>query len=160
MKRLVQLLSFSAVLLTASFILAAEPLKIGALFSVTGPPSFLGEPERNTAQMVVDEINKAGGIKGRPLELIVYDTTGDATKAVQWANKLIKDDKVVAIIGPSIRPRSPRGRERGLPVDRRARSRDTARSSVRALTDNFSLTVNSVASAVTGACLRAGPAPR
>jgi branched-chain amino acid transport system substrate-binding protein len=95
------LLSFSAVLLTASFTLAAEPLKIGALFSVTGPPSFLGEPERNTAQMVVDEINKAGGFKGRPLELIVYDTTGDATKAVQWANKLIKDDHVLAIIGPS-----------------------------------------------------------
>jgi branched-chain amino acid transport system substrate-binding protein len=81
--------------------LAAAPIKIGALFSVTGPASFLGEPERNTAQMVVDEINKAGGVKGRKLELIAYDTTGDATKAVQLANKLIKNDHVVAIIGPS-----------------------------------------------------------
>lgn len=101
MKRLAQLLSFSAVLLAASLTLAAEPIKIGALFSVTGPPSFLGEPERNTAQMVVDEINNAGGVKGHPLELVVYDTTGDATKAVQLANKLIKDDHVLAIIGPS-----------------------------------------------------------
>jgi len=50
---------------------------------------------------VVAQINKAGGIKGRKLELIVYDTQGDATKAVQGVNKLIKDDKVVAIIGPS-----------------------------------------------------------
>jgi len=80
---------------------AAPPIKIGALFSITGPPSFLGEPERNTAQMVVDGINKAGGIKGRKVELVVLDTQGDATKAVQAATKLIKDDKVVAIIGPS-----------------------------------------------------------
>jgi branched-chain amino acid transport system substrate-binding protein len=76
-------------------------MKIGALFSVTGPPSFLGEPERNTAKMVVDEINAKGGINGTKLELVVYDTQGDATKAVQAANRLIKEDKVVAIIGPS-----------------------------------------------------------
>ena len=81
--------------------LAAPPIKIGALFAVTGPASFLGEPERNTAQMVVDEINKAGGIKGRMLKLIAYDTQGDATKAVQAATRLIKEDNVVAIIGPS-----------------------------------------------------------
>lgn len=80
---------------------AAPPIKIGALFAVTGPAAFLGEPERNSAKMVIDEINKAGGVKGRKLELVAYDTTGDATKAVQLATKLIKDDKVVAIIGPS-----------------------------------------------------------
>ena len=71
------------------------------MFAVTGPAAFLGEPERNTARMVIDEINKAGGIKGRKLELVAYDTAGDATKAVQLATKLIKDDKVVAIVGPS-----------------------------------------------------------
>ena len=85
----------------ASAAFAAAPIKIGALFAVTGPAAFLGEPERNTARMVVDEINKAGGVKGRKLELVSYDTAGDATKAVQLATKLIKDDKVVAIIGPS-----------------------------------------------------------
>jgi len=84
---------------TAAF--AAAPIKIGALFAVTGPASFLGEPERNTAQMVVDEINRAGGVKGRKLELVAYDTSGDASKAVQLATKLIKNDHVVAIIGPS-----------------------------------------------------------
>jgi len=88
-------------LFIASAALAAAPIKIGALFAVTGPAAFLGEPERNTAKMVVDEINKAGGVKGRKLELVTYDTAGDATKAVQLATKLIKDDKVVAIIGPS-----------------------------------------------------------
>lgn len=102
MKRLTQFITVMLMILacmgTAS---AAATIKIGALFSVTGPPSFLGEPERNTAQMVVDEINKAGGIKGQKLQLITYDTQGDATKAVQAANRLIKEDKVVAIIGPS-----------------------------------------------------------
>lgn len=87
--------------LMAGTVLAASPLKIGALFAVTGPASPLGEPERNTAVMMVDEINKAGGIKGQKLELIVEDTQGDATKAMQLVNKLIKNDKVAAIIGPS-----------------------------------------------------------
>jgi branched-chain amino acid transport system substrate-binding protein len=94
-------LALFCTLLFASAALAAAPIKIGALFAVTGPAAFLGEPERNSAKMVVDEINAAGGIKGRKLELVSYDTAGDATKAVQLATKLIKDDKVIAIIGPS-----------------------------------------------------------
>src|SRR4030042_2511270 len=89
------------IVLFAGTVFAASPIKIGALFAVSGPASFLGEPERNTAQMMVEEINKAGGIKGRKLELIVYDTQADATKAVQAVDRLIKDDKVVPIIGPS-----------------------------------------------------------
>ena len=101
MKKLISILVCFALLGLATAAFAAAPIKIGALFAVTGPASFLGEPERNTAQMVVDEINKAGGIKGRKIELVVYDTGGDATKAVQLANKLIKNDQVVAIIGPS-----------------------------------------------------------
>lgn len=99
--RIMSCLALVATLMCATTVFAAGPIKIGALFAVTGPAAFLGEPERNTAKMVVDEINKAGGVKGRKLELVTYDTTGDATKAVQLATKLIKDDKVVAIIGPS-----------------------------------------------------------
>jgi branched-chain amino acid transport system substrate-binding protein len=101
-KNATQALLFLAVLLIlatgTSF--AAPPIKIGGLFSVTGPASFLGEPERNTAQMVVDQINAAGGIKGSKVELVAYDTQGDATKAVQAATRLVKEG-VVAIIGPS-----------------------------------------------------------
>jgi branched-chain amino acid transport system substrate-binding protein len=103
MKRVLLAITTTCLLLFTAVAAFAAPatIKIGALFSVTGPPSFLGEPERNTAKMVVDEINAKGGIKGKKLELIVYDTQGDATKAVQAANRLIKEDKVVAIIGPS-----------------------------------------------------------
>jgi branched-chain amino acid transport system substrate-binding protein len=99
--RILKSLLVLLVLVIAVPALAAAPVKIGALLSITGPPSFLGEPERNTAQMVVDEINKAGGVKGHKLELVIYDTQGDATKAVQAATRLIKEDKVAAIIGPS-----------------------------------------------------------
>jgi len=92
-------LVLSLLFATAAF--ANEPIRIGALFSVTGPASFLGEPERNTLEMLVKEANAKGGIKGHKIELVVYDTQGDATKAVQLATKLIKNDKVAVIIGPS-----------------------------------------------------------
>lgn len=101
MIRIAQLLALFAALIVSTQAFAVGTVKIGALFSVTGPPSFLGEPERNSAQMLVDEINRGGGVKGLKIELVTYDTAGDATKAVQLANKLIKDDGVVAIIGPS-----------------------------------------------------------
>lgn len=94
-------LALALSLLFAASALAGEPLRIGALFSVTGPASFLGEPERNTLEMLVKEANSKGGIKGQKIELIVYDTQGDATKAVQLATKLIKNDKVSVIVGPS-----------------------------------------------------------
>jgi len=88
-------------LCNAGSALAAAPIKIGALFAVTGPAAFLGEPEKNTLELLVKEVNAKGGIKGAKVELVLYDTGGDATKAVQLANKLIKNDKVAAIIGPT-----------------------------------------------------------
>ena len=79
-----------------------EPIKIGAVLSVTGPASFLGEPERNTAEMLRDQINESGGLLGRPVEMIIYDDETDVNKCVLAAQKLIKKDGVVAVIGPSI----------------------------------------------------------
>ena len=78
-----------------------ETIKIGAVFSITGPASFLGEPERNTVKMIEDQVNKMGGIQGRKLEVLVEDDEGDETKAVLAVNKLIKNENVLAIIGPS-----------------------------------------------------------
>jgi len=95
-------LAFAFVLSSVTIAGAAEPIKIGAIFSVTGPASFLGEPARNTVKMLEAEINKSGGILGRPVEFIIYDDESDATKAVTAVDRLIKRDRVVAIIGPSI----------------------------------------------------------
>jgi branched-chain amino acid transport system substrate-binding protein len=98
-KKCLGFLSIMMLLCSATVALAAAPIKIGALFAVTGPASFLGEPEKNTLELLVKEANAKG--KGPKIELVVYDTGGDVTKAVQLANKLIKNDHVVAIIGPS-----------------------------------------------------------
>ncbi len=89
------------ILLAGSTAFAATTVKIGGLFSVTGPASFLGEPEKRTLEMLVRDLNSKGGINGVKLEAVIYDTTGDATKAVQLATKLIKDDRVSVIVGPS-----------------------------------------------------------
>jgi branched-chain amino acid transport system substrate-binding protein len=80
---------------------AEEPYKIGAIFAVTGRASFLGEPEKKTAEMIAEQINKAGGINGHPLELIIYDDEGDATKCNVAMKKLINQDNVPVVIGPS-----------------------------------------------------------
>jgi branched-chain amino acid transport system substrate-binding protein len=87
--------------MAAGRVWAAEPYKIGAVFSVTGPTSFLGEPEKKTAEMIVEEINKQGGINGHPIELVVYDDESDATKCNILVKKLIKKDEVPVIVGPS-----------------------------------------------------------
>lgn len=77
------------------------PVKIGAIFSVTGPAAFLGAPEAKTARMLIDQINAAGGVNGRRLELVLKDSGGSPEKAVSFAKQLIEEDKVLAIIGPS-----------------------------------------------------------
>jgi branched-chain amino acid transport system substrate-binding protein len=79
-----------------------EPYKIGAVFSITGGGSFLGDPEKKTAEMIADEINRQGGINGHPLELIIVDDETDATKCVLAVKKLIKKDEVPVIIGPTV----------------------------------------------------------
>lgn len=81
---------------------AAEAYKVGAVFSVTGRASFLGDPEKKTVLMLQEEINKKGGINGHPLELVIYDDEGDATKCALAVRKLINRDGVSTIIGPSL----------------------------------------------------------
>jgi len=80
---------------------SGETIKVGAIFAVTGPASFLGAPEAKTAQMMVDEINNNGGINGKQLKLIIKDSAGSPEKAISFAKQLIDEEKVFAIIGPS-----------------------------------------------------------
>jgi branched-chain amino acid transport system substrate-binding protein len=78
-----------------------EPYKIGALFASTGINAPLGEPEKQTIEMMEEEINANGGINGHPVDLIFYNYESDAAKCATYAEKLINEDKVVAIIGPT-----------------------------------------------------------
>ncbi|MEW5774978.1 MAG: ABC transporter substrate-binding protein [Thermodesulfobacteriota bacterium] len=95
------LMAALAALLVAASVQAAEPIKIGAVFSITGPASFLGEPERNSLEMEVAKINAAGGVLGRPIELTIYDDETDVNKCVLAVDKLLKKDKVAVVIGPT-----------------------------------------------------------
>src|SRR5215475_6230011 len=79
---------------------AAEPIRIGLDNPLTGPLASLGKNELIGCQMAVDEINAKGGVLGRPVNLIVEDSTsGDAGTAVQKARKLIGRDKIDFLLG-------------------------------------------------------------
>jgi branched-chain amino acid transport system substrate-binding protein len=79
---------------------AQQPVKIGWLSSLTGPLSSAAIAENQGVQFAVEEINKAGGVLGRKLELITRDTASDPTKSVNFAQQLAFSDKVDFIIGP------------------------------------------------------------
>ena len=101
------LLSLSALLWMLGPAAAQEPYRVGAIFSITGPGSSLGIPERDTALMLEAEINARGGVRGpdgarHPLKLVIYDDGSDETKAVLAAKKLIDEDRVVAIVGTTL----------------------------------------------------------
>ncbi|HSH40675.1 MAG TPA: ABC transporter substrate-binding protein [Arenicellales bacterium] len=81
--------------------LAAETIKVGTFLSVTGPASFLGDPELRTMQMYIDEVNAEGGVDGRQVELVHYDTGGQAKEAVGFVKRLIQKDRVHVIVGGS-----------------------------------------------------------
>ena len=94
-----KLVAGAALVLGAFSAIAAEPIKIGSVLSVTGPAAFLGDPELKTIQMYVEDINKKGGVLGRQLQLVHYDDGSDANKANGFAKRLIDDDKVDILVG-------------------------------------------------------------
>jgi branched-chain amino acid transport system substrate-binding protein len=77
-----------------------EPIKIGETVALTGGNSLWGQSEKMALDMEIERINAAGGVMGRPLELVAYDNKADQTEGVNVAKRLI-GDKVVAIIGPA-----------------------------------------------------------
>jgi branched-chain amino acid transport system substrate-binding protein len=80
---------------------ASAQIKIGAVLSVTGPASFLGDPEKKTLEIYVNEINAKGGVNGKKLQLIVYDDGGNPNNARTFATRLVEEDKIDAMVGGS-----------------------------------------------------------
>lgn len=80
---------------------AKDSIKIGALVAATGPASFLGDPELKTLELYVEKLNASGGVLGKNVELVAYDTGANPKKATTFVKRLINQDKVVAIIGGS-----------------------------------------------------------
>ena len=83
-----------------SIVLAADTIKLGAAYSMTGRIGWIGEDCVNGAKLAVDEVNAKGGINGKKIELVAYDTKTNPDIARTLFEKLIKQDKVAAICGP------------------------------------------------------------
>jgi branched-chain amino acid transport system substrate-binding protein len=91
----------AAIFVFASVNFANAQIKIGAVLSVTGPASFLGDPEKRTLEIYAAEINAKGGINGQKLQVIIYDDGGDPNQARTFATRLIEEDKVDALLAGS-----------------------------------------------------------
>src|SRR6266850_2532366 len=121
-----------------------SPILIGYLPALTGPSSSTGVGIHRGVQMAVDEINKAGGVDGRMLELISRDTQSDPTKAVNGAAELTRGHKVSVMFGPvnsgealavvpllAQRADQPADRRRGEPLRRRSAQEEEGRGDQR-----------------------------
>ncbi|NLD05565.1 MAG: ABC transporter substrate-binding protein [Synergistaceae bacterium] len=87
------------ILCAAGTAFAADPIKVGYLAALTGDYAAYGTTEVNMAKMVVGDVNAKGGVLGRQLELVIYDTKTRNEDAVNAVRRMIESDKVVAIIG-------------------------------------------------------------
>ena len=99
MKKILAVLAVIIVLCAAGAAFAANPIKVGYLAALTGDFAAYGITEVNMAKLVVGDINAKGGVLGRPLELVIYDTKTRNEDAVNAVRRMIESDKVVAIIG-------------------------------------------------------------
>jgi len=98
--RLLPRLIAAAALVTAASAAHAD-IKIGAILSVTGPASFLGDPEKKTIEMYVADINAKGGINGQQIKLFVYDDGGDPNQARTFGTRALEQDGVDALLAGS-----------------------------------------------------------
>ena len=78
---------------------AGQLVKVGFPMILSGPGALFGEPALKGAQMYVQEVNAAGGVLGRQIELIQRDTKGNADEAVRVSRELILKDNVDFLVG-------------------------------------------------------------
>lgn len=99
---------------------AKNPIKVGAVFILSGTNAGYGQAQKPGVELAAETINKAGGIDGRPIEVIFEDSQGSADEAVKAVRKLIDKDQVVAVIGPTLsgemQKAGPIANEAGVPI--------------------------------------------
>src|ERR1700694_1880507 len=97
-RSLLAALTFGALVLAP--VLRAEPLKIGVVAPMTGPVAESGKYQTQGAKLAVEEINKAGGVLGRQIELVIEDDQSTNPGAVLAFSKLAGDAAIPAFLGP------------------------------------------------------------
>ncbi len=95
------LLILGIILCFAGSLFAGGVIKVGGLFALTGPAAHIGIAQKNACKLIFEEANAHGGINGKKIELIEVDTQMNPTKALLGAKKLVEQDKVCVIIGPT-----------------------------------------------------------
>jgi len=83
----------------ASIARAQEPIKVGHYGSLTGSEATFGLSTSNGLKLAINEFNNAGGLNGRKVDLVEYDTKGDAREAGAVVTRLVTRDHVVAVLG-------------------------------------------------------------
>ncbi len=78
---------------------AGEPIKLGAIIPLTGPSAATGQDMKNGYELAKKQVNAAGGINGRPLDVVYEDDKNDPATAVASFNKLVNNDKVEVMMG-------------------------------------------------------------
>ena len=80
-----------------------ETVTIGAIFGLSGPISVYGGPQQNAVELAVSEMNESGYFgEGTTLEVIFEDSGGEAEGAINAMTKLVEEDEVTAVIGPTL----------------------------------------------------------
>lgn len=77
-----------------------ETVLVGSVFANSGEYTAYGQPQTNAIEMAVEEINEAGGVLGKNIELVEYDYSSDETEAATLATRLATEDEVSIILGP------------------------------------------------------------
>lgn len=99
---LVAIMMFGGSLLTACTSSNSGDIVIGNIQDMSGATSVWGKAVTNGAELAVEKINKSGGINGRKLKLITYDTKSDVKEAINAYNRLAGQDKATVVVGPPV----------------------------------------------------------
>jgi len=120
--KLTRSMLYAVIIISAAFATAnaTERIKIGLLAPLTGFAAADGASVKNSVDLAVEQVNKAGGLLGKKVELVTYDDRADAKEAVALAQKLIQQDKVVGLVAGSYsmptRAVAPLFQDEGLPL--------------------------------------------
>ena len=80
---------------------AGQVITVGHVAALSGDLALWGQAEKNALSLMVEKINAAGGVAGKQLKIVSYDTRGDAAETAKVAQRLLVRDRAVAIIGPA-----------------------------------------------------------
>ncbi|MCX6090156.1 MAG: ABC transporter substrate-binding protein, partial [Candidatus Atribacteria bacterium] len=119
MRKLLLMVLCLVFVLAGSGAFAQEPIKVGVVMGLTGPWASIDIPSANGIKLAADQINKAGGVLGRQIELKVVDTKADEGETVAAVIRLVEIEKVVALLGYGdthwVNIAAPLAREYGIP---------------------------------------------